>query len=63
MAAFRDFGRRPGWEIDLKQVGYLFVLTRESDVEEFEQSVALQNECGLDSRDADRRRGARSCAR
>ena len=63
MAAFRDFGRRPGWEIDLKQVGYLFVLTRESDVEEFEQSVALQNQSGLDSRDADRRRGARSCAR
>jgi sarcosine oxidase, subunit beta len=50
MAAFRDFGRRPGWEIELKQVGYLFVLTSESDVEEFEQSVALQNECGVDSR-------------
>src|ERR1700749_2280460 len=32
MAAFRDFGRRPGWEIDLEQVGYLFILTRESDV-------------------------------
>ncbi len=50
MTAFRDFGRRPGWEIDLKQVGYLFVLAGESDVEEFEQSVALQNEYGLDSR-------------
>jgi len=50
MAAFRDFGRRPGWEIELKQVGYLFVLSRETDVEEFEQSVALQNECRLDSR-------------
>lgn len=49
MAAFRDFGRRPGWEIDLKQVGYLFILTRECDVEEFEQSVALQNQSGLDS--------------
>jgi sarcosine oxidase, subunit beta len=48
--AFRDFGRRPGWEIDLKQVGYLFVLSRESDVEEFERSVAIQNEQGLDSR-------------
>jgi sarcosine oxidase subunit beta len=48
--AFRDFGRRPGWEIDLKQVGYLFVLSRESDVEQFERSVALQNESGLDSR-------------
>jgi sarcosine oxidase, subunit beta len=50
MDAFRDFGRRPGWDIELKQVGYLFVLTSESDVEEFEQSVALQNECGVDSR-------------
>jgi len=39
MEAFRDFGRRPAWEIDLKQVGYLFVLSRESDVEEFERSV------------------------
>jgi glycine/D-amino acid oxidase-like deaminating enzyme len=48
--AFRDFGRRPGWDIDLKQVGYLFVLTRPSDVEEFARSVALQNELGLDSR-------------
>src|SRR5438552_9229427 len=48
--AFRDFGRRPGWEIGLKQVGYLFVLSREADVEKFERSVALQNECGLASR-------------
>jgi sarcosine oxidase subunit beta len=49
LAAFRDFGRRPGWEIELKQVGYLFVLSRESDVAEFGRSVALQNQCGLDS--------------
>ena len=48
--AFRNFGRRPGWEIDLKQVGYLFVLSREPDVEKFERSVALQNEYGLASR-------------
>ena len=48
--AFRDFGQRPGWEIDLKQVGYLFVLSRQPDVEEFERSVALQNDYGLDSR-------------
>ena len=50
MEAFRDFGRRPGWEIDLKQVGYLFVLNRESDVAKFERSVAIQREQGLDSR-------------
>ncbi|MBV8940539.1 MAG: FAD-binding oxidoreductase [Solirubrobacterales bacterium] len=48
--AFRDFARRPGWDIDLRHVGYLFVLSRESDVEEFQRSVALQNERGLDSR-------------
>jgi sarcosine oxidase subunit beta len=50
LEAFRDFGRRPGWEIDLKEVGYLFVLSRESDVEEFDRSVVLQREYGLDSR-------------
>src|SRR5215470_10074021 len=33
LAAFRDFGRRPGWEISLHEVGYLFVLTRDADVE------------------------------
>jgi sarcosine oxidase subunit beta len=50
MEAFRDFERRPGWDIDLKRVGYLFALSRESDVAEFERSVQLQNEYGLDSR-------------
>jgi sarcosine oxidase subunit beta len=48
--AFRAFRRRPGWEFDLKEVGYLFVLSREADVEEFERSIALQNEHGLDTR-------------
>ena len=50
LAAFEDFGRRPGWEIDLKQVGYLFLLTREEDVREFEAGVALQNGLGVPSR-------------
>jgi sarcosine oxidase subunit beta len=50
LAAFRDFGRRPGWEIDFEQVGYLFVLTRASDVQAFEANVALQNEYGVPSR-------------
>ncbi len=50
MDAFRDFQRRPGWEIDLKEVGYLFVLSREEDVREFEQSVALQSSLGLPTR-------------
>lgn len=50
LAAFRDFGRRPGWEIDLREVGYLFVLDSETDLEAFERSVALQHELGVDSR-------------
>jgi len=50
LEAFRDFGRRPGWEIDFKQVGYLFVLNRRSDVEAFERSAALQRNRGLDTR-------------
>ena len=50
LAAFRDFGRRPGWDIDLRQVGYLFVLARGEDVARFERSVALQHEYGVPSR-------------
>ena len=50
LAAFRDFGRRPGSEIDLHSVGYLFVLSRGRDVEAFAASVALQNEYGVPSR-------------
>jgi sarcosine oxidase subunit beta len=50
IAAYERFGERPGAEIDLKQVGYLFLLDREEDVESFERSVALQNEHGVPSR-------------
>jgi sarcosine oxidase subunit beta len=50
LAAFSDFARRPGWEIDFKQVGYLFVLSDDKDVAEFERSVALQNAHGVPSR-------------
>jgi sarcosine oxidase, subunit beta len=49
LSAFADFGRRPGFEIDLHQVGYLFVLTREEDVRVFERSVAIQRELGVPS--------------
>jgi sarcosine oxidase subunit beta len=48
--AFARFGERPGAEIDLDQVGYLFLLDRPEDVPLFEQNVALQNELGLPSR-------------
>lgn len=50
LEAFADFGCRPGAEIDLHRVGYLFVLTREEDVAAFEQGIALQNALGVPSR-------------
>lgn len=48
--AFTRFADRPGAEIDLAQVGYLFLLDRDEDVAVFERSVALQNELGVPSR-------------
>ena len=51
--AFTQFARRPGGEIDFRQVGYLFLLDRPEDVPVFEESVALQNELGVPSRVVD----------
>ncbi|MEP7224945.1 MAG: FAD-binding oxidoreductase [Actinomycetota bacterium] len=48
--AFTRFAERPGWEIDFRQVGYLFLLDRPEDLTVFERSVALQNELGVPSR-------------
>src|SRR5215210_955383 len=48
--AWAAFGERPGAEIDLAQVGYLFLLSSPDGVEQFEQSVAMQNRLGLPSR-------------
>jgi sarcosine oxidase subunit beta len=56
--AFTRFGDRPGGEIDLRQVGYLFLLDSELDVAVFERSVALQNELGVPSRLLDPARAA-----
>jgi sarcosine oxidase, subunit beta len=50
LEAWAAFGERPGWEIDLRQVGYLFLLSTESDVREFERGVELQNRLGVPSR-------------
>jgi sarcosine oxidase subunit beta len=50
LAAFRAFATRPGWEIDFRRVGYLFVLSREADVATFEENVAMQNAYGVPSR-------------
>lgn len=50
LEAFERFGERPGGEIDLDQVGYLFCLTTAEDLATFEAAVALQNELGVASR-------------
>jgi sarcosine oxidase subunit beta len=50
LAAFEQFGTRPGGEIDLRQDGYLFLLDDPGDVRAFEASVALQNSLGVPSR-------------
>jgi sarcosine oxidase, subunit beta len=50
LRAFDAFPKRPGVEIDLHRVGYLFLLDRRQDVAVFERSVALQNEHGVPSR-------------
>ena len=50
VAAFEDFHVRPGADIELKQVGYLFLLTEPEHVADFEASVAMQNAMGVPSR-------------
>ena len=50
LRAFETFGATFGQEIDLRQVGYLFLLERPEHVEAFEKNIALQNELGVPSR-------------
>jgi sarcosine oxidase subunit beta len=50
LEAFARFPERPGAEIDLKQVGYLFLLDREEDVHAFERGIEVQNAHGVPSR-------------
>lgn len=50
LRAFEAFGERPGGEIDLKQHGYLFLLSNPDDVATFERNVRVQNEAGVPSR-------------
>lgn len=50
LEAFARFGERPGQEIDLHRVGYLFLLSTPEQVAAFERDVKLQNELGISSR-------------
>jgi sarcosine oxidase subunit beta len=48
--AFAAFEERPGWDIGLHQVGYLFALTDAGAVAAFEAGVELQNSLDVPSR-------------
>jgi sarcosine oxidase subunit beta len=50
LKVFETFTETFGQEIDLHQVGYLFLLDRPDHVAAFENNVALQNELGVPSR-------------
>jgi sarcosine oxidase subunit beta len=50
LEAFTRFGQRPGQEIDLRRVGYLFLLSTPQDVAAFDRDVTLQNELGVATR-------------
>jgi glycine/D-amino acid oxidase-like deaminating enzyme len=50
LRAWEAFGERPGWELGLEQVGYLFLLSSDEDVEEFERGVEMQNRLEVPSR-------------
>lgn len=48
--AFENFATRPGYPIDLHQPGYLFLLTSQEQVRDYEQAIALQRSMGVSTR-------------
>lgn len=50
LEAFARFGERPGQEIDLHRVGYLFLLESPEHVQTMTEAVELQNALGVPSR-------------
>lgn len=48
--AFENFPTRPGQEIDLRQPGYLFLLTSDDQVARYQESAELQNARGVPTR-------------
>jgi sarcosine oxidase subunit beta len=50
LEAFAGFGARPGQEIDLRRVGYLFLLDRPAHVRAMGEAVELQNALRVPSR-------------
>ncbi|MGB6022170.1 MAG: FAD-binding oxidoreductase [Ornithinimicrobium sp.] len=50
LETFERFGAEFGQEIDLHQVGYLFLLDNDADVDAFARNAELQQSLGVDSR-------------
>ena len=50
LETFENFKDELDQEIDLHQVGYLFLIDRPDDVDAFEKNVALQSELGVNNR-------------
>ncbi|MEJ8652350.1 FAD-binding oxidoreductase [Streptomyces sp. MS1.AVA.3] len=50
LRAWQDFGQRPGSDIRLDSVGYLFALTSDQQAADFETAVRIQNSLGVPSR-------------
>ncbi|MFV8183834.1 MULTISPECIES: FAD-binding oxidoreductase [unclassified Streptomyces] len=50
LRAYEDFPRRPGADIRLDTVGYLFLLTTERQAADFESAVRTQNALGVPTR-------------
>jgi sarcosine oxidase subunit beta len=50
LEAWAAFGERPGSDVGFDPVGYLFLLSSEEQVRNFERQVAMQNRLGLPSR-------------
>ncbi|OMI36244.1 NAD(P)/FAD-dependent oxidoreductase [Streptomyces sparsogenes] len=61
LRAYQDFPHRPGADIRLDTVGYLFLLTSERQAADFETCVSLQNSLDVPSRMIDPAEAQRLC--
>ncbi|MEU4846869.1 NAD(P)/FAD-dependent oxidoreductase [Streptomyces gilvosporeus] len=61
LRAYRDFPRRPGADIRLDLVGYLFLLTSDRQAADFAVSVGIQNSLDVPSRMIGPREARRLC--
>jgi sarcosine oxidase subunit beta len=61
LRAYQDFPNRPGTDIGLDAVGYLFLLSTAEQAADFQASVTIQNSLGVPSRMVSPREARRLC--